>query len=145
MALSGPRNGGFVAASHSRRLRRFVRFLRPLQPGRPVGTRTRVTTSRKSIGMAVVGTGEGQLTPAGITGSVTSSAGPNFPKPVANVSVTIGGVAAAIQYAGEAPGLVSGVIQVNAVIPPGVTSGNLPVVLTIGNNSSPANVTVAVQ
>jgi len=95
--------------------------------------------------VAIYATGEGQLTPAGITGSVTSSTGPTFPKPVGNVSVTIGGVAAAIQYAGEAPGLVSGVIQINAVIPQGVTSGNLPVVLTIGNNSSPANVTVAVQ
>jgi uncharacterized protein (TIGR03437 family) len=94
----------------------------------------------------IFGTGEGQLVPAVATGSVTPGA-PPFPKPVATqITVTIGGQTAQIEYAGEAPTLVSGVIQVNAVIPAGTASGNQPVVLTIGTNSnSNQSITVAVQ
>jgi uncharacterized protein (TIGR03437 family) len=94
----------------------------------------------------IFGTGEGQLVPAVLTGSVTPGV-PPFPKPVATpVTVTIGGQPAQVQYAGEAPTLVSGVIQVNAVVPASVGSGNLPVVLTIGANSNNTqNITVAVQ
>jgi hypothetical protein len=57
----------------------------------------------------------------------------------------IGGVPAQIVYAGEAPGLVSGVLQVNAVVPTNIPSGNVPVVVTAGSNSSLPNITVAVQ
>jgi trimeric autotransporter adhesin len=71
---------------------------------------------------------------------------PPYPVPVAKVSATIGGVPAQIEYAGAAPGLVSGMLQVNALIPAGLASGNQPVVLTVGqNNSSAQDVTVAVQ
>jgi uncharacterized protein (TIGR03437 family) len=94
----------------------------------------------------IFATGEGQLVPAVATGSVTPGA-PPFSKPVATpVTVTIGGQTAQIEYAGEAPTLVSGVIQINAVIPAGAASGNQPVVVTIGTNSNTnQNITVAVQ
>jgi uncharacterized protein (TIGR03437 family) len=36
-------------------------------------------------------------------------------------------------------------MQINVMIPPGVSSGANPVVVTIGNASSQANLTVAVQ
>lgn len=66
--------------------------------------------------------------------------------PVAPVSVTIGGRPAQILYAGAAPSLVSGVLQVNAVVPEGIGSGAQPVVLTIGRNgNAQQQVTVAVQ
>jgi uncharacterized protein (TIGR03437 family) len=69
-----------------------------------------------------------------------------LPKPVANVSVTIGGQPAAISYAGEAPTLVSGVLQVNVTIPNNINSQNQLVVLTIGNNTTKQQaITVAVQ
>jgi len=69
-----------------------------------------------------------------------------YPVPVAKVSVTIGGLPAQVQYAGAAPNLVSGMLQVNAVIPAGVGPGNQQIVLTVGqNNNSAQNVTVAVQ
>jgi uncharacterized protein (TIGR03437 family) len=63
------------------------------------------------------------------------------------VSVTIGGLTAQIEYAGEAPGLVSGVLQVNAVIPAGIAPGSQPsVILTVGSASSAQQtITVAVQ
>lgn len=95
--------------------------------------------------IAIYATGEGQTTPAGVTGSVTPSTGSSFPKPVLPVTVTIGGQPATVLYAGEAPGFVSGVLQVNAMIPSGIGGGNQPVVLTIGGVASPNVITVAVQ
>jgi uncharacterized protein (TIGR03437 family) len=66
--------------------------------------------------------------------------------PAAPVSLTIGGQAARILYSGPAPYQVSGMIQVNAVVPDSVGSGPQPVVLTIGQNSNAQQqVTVAVQ
>ena len=66
--------------------------------------------------------------------------------PAAPVSLTIGGLPATILYAGSAPFKVSGVLQVNAVVPDGVDSGPQPVVLTIGErNNSQQQLTVAVQ
>jgi uncharacterized protein (TIGR03437 family) len=50
--------------------------------------------------------------------------------------VTIGGVSGAVAFSGLAPGFV-GLNQVNVVIPPGVPSGNQPVVLTVGSAASP--------
>jgi uncharacterized protein (TIGR03437 family) len=94
----------------------------------------------------IFGTGEGQLVPSVATGSVTPGVAP-FPKPVATpINVTIGGQPAQIQYAGEAPTLVSGVIQINAMVPNSVASGNQPVVVTIGTNTNNTqSITVAVQ
>jgi len=92
----------------------------------------------------VFATGEGVCLGVA-TGSVTP-AQPPFPKPAASVSVTIGGKPARIQYAGEAPGAVSGLLQVNAVVPDNLPSGSYAVVLTVGNNSNDSQtITVAVQ
>lgn len=83
----------------------------------------------------IYGTGEGSLTPFVPTGTISGPSLP-LPKPSADVSVTIGGVPATIQYAGEAPGLVAGVIQINATIPTDIGSGPQQVVLKIGSNSN---------
>jgi uncharacterized protein (TIGR03437 family) len=59
--------------------------------------------------------------------------------------VTIGGQAAAVQYAGQAPYAVAGVIQINAQIPSGTQAGNaVPVVVQVGSVSTQAGVTIAV-
>lgn len=106
------------------------------------------TSNPAAIGsvIQIFATGEGQVVPAVLTGSVTPGA-PPYPVPVATpITVTIGGQTAQIEYAGEAPALVAGVLQVNVVIPAGTAAGNQPVVLTIGTNSnSGQNITVAVQ
>jgi uncharacterized protein (TIGR03437 family) len=95
----------------------------------------------------IYATGEGQLVPSGATGCINASTLP-LPKPVATpVSLTIGGEpATAIEYAGEAPGEVCGVLQIDATIPSNLGSGPQPVVLTIGagTNASQA-ITVAVN
>jgi len=60
--------------------------------------------------------------------------------------VRISGIAAEALYAGGAPGLVAGVLQVNAKVPSGVPSGEaIPVVLTIGGVNSRPGVTLAVR
>ena len=101
------------------------------------------TPAAKGSTVVLFATGEGQTNPLGVTGSVT---GATLKNPIAPVTVTIGGVAATVAYAGSAPGLVSGVLQVNVVVPAGAPSGaSVPVVLTIGTSTTQQNVTIAVQ
>jgi len=92
--------------------------------------------------ISLFATGAGQTDPAGIDGKLASTP---LPRPLAKVSVTIGGIDAEIQYAGAAPTLVAGVLQVNAHIPAGVPSGNVPAVITMGDTSSQTTITVAVK
>lgn len=67
-----------------------------------------------------------------------------FPKPLLPVGVRIGGRVADVTYAGAAPGLVAGVIQVNAKIPEDTPRGTVvPVQIIIGTATSQANVMLA--
>jgi uncharacterized protein (TIGR03437 family) len=94
----------------------------------------------------IFGTGEGQLVPAVQTGCLSGPTLP-LPKPVATpITVTIGGQPATpVTYAGEAPTLVCGVIQIDATVPTNIGSGPQTVVVTIGSNTNiQQNVTVAV-
>jgi uncharacterized protein (TIGR03437 family) len=91
--------------------------------------------------IALFATGEGQTNPPGVDGRTTGSV---IPTPIAPVSVTIGGVPATVNFAGSAPGVIAGVMQVNAVVPPGV-SGTVPVIITVGAASSQSGVTIAVR
>jgi len=92
-------------------------------------------------------TGEGQTAPSGVTGEVTtvSPTPPLTPQPLLPVAVLINGQPASIAFYGEAPGLVSGVMQLNVQIPANVPSGNLPISVSVGVNRSPSGVTVSVQ
>ncbi len=91
----------------------------------------------------IYATGEGATTPAGVTGGVTNGV---LKYPQGAVQVTIGGVAAQVQYTGSAPGFVNGLMQVNAVVPQRIAPGqSVPVVLKIGSNSSQSGVTLVVQ
>ena len=80
-------------------------------------------------------TGDGRLSPAGATGTT-----PNprvTPKPAQAVSVTVGGVTAALAFVGV-PSWSVGVTQINFTIPPSVALGVQPVVVTVGTTASPA-------
>ncbi len=61
-----------------------------------------------------------------------------------SVTVMVGGQPAEVLYAGAAPGEVSGMVQVNAQLPPGI-SGNVPVVVQVAGAPSQTTVTVSVQ
>ncbi len=96
-------------------------------------------------------TGEGQTSPAGVTGKVTtvSSTPPLTPAPLLQVSVLIGPPGAQqpanFSFAGEAPGIVSGALQLNVQIPTTVAAGDQPIVVSIGGNPSQSGVTVSVK
>jgi uncharacterized protein (TIGR03437 family) len=89
-------------------------------------------------------TGEGQTAPPGVDGLIARSTLP-LPTPVLPVSVIIDGKQAAVLYAGGVPTLAAGVIQVNAIIPADVATGNIPITVTIGPNTSREGVTIAIR
>ena len=61
------------------------------------------------------------------------------------VTATINGVNAPVQFAGNAPSLVTGVVQVNIMVPTGVSGTGLPLVITINGVVSASGPTVTVQ
>jgi uncharacterized protein (TIGR03437 family) len=102
-------------------------------------------------------TGEGQTRPAGVTGGLTCANGcatvSQIPKPTDPPFAAVGELTleglpsedATITFYGEAPGLVSGVMQVNVVIPPDMPSGAAPLAIKVGSNWTQAGVTIAVK
>jgi uncharacterized protein (TIGR03437 family) len=102
---------------------------------------TAMNAARQGSIVSFYVTGEGQTSPSGVDGKL---AAPPLPIPILPVAVTIGGRAAEVTYAGGAPTLVAGVMQVNARIPSGTPAGNAAVVVTVGGAASQAGVTVVV-
>jgi uncharacterized protein (TIGR03437 family) len=103
------------------------------------------TANAAAAGSVVViyATGEGQTNPAGVDGKIAN--GPDYAKPKLAVSVTIGGQAAEVLYAGAAPALVAGVMQINARIPAGTPAGDAAVAVTVGTTQTQPGITVAVK
>jgi hypothetical protein len=110
--------------------------------------------------ISLYATGEGQTTPAGVDGKLATVP---LPRPKSLVTVTIGGQPVQVLYAGGAPGLVAGLMQVNVQIPPlmsfasstpilgssapGGTVYAVSVVLTVGTGENAVSPTanIAVQ
>lgn len=88
--------------------------------------------------------GGGQTNPASLDGELAPAAAP-LAELLADVSVTIGGQPAEVVYGGGAPGLINGLVQVNAVVAEGTPSGDAEIVVTIGGEASQAGVTVSIQ
>lgn len=92
--------------------------------------------------IVLYGTGAGQTNPPGVDGLLAAAP---LPQPQLHVTATVDGMDAEVMYAGGAPGLVAGVIQVNVLLPENISSGAVPVLLRIGNASSQPGVTVMVH
>jgi uncharacterized protein (TIGR03437 family) len=93
-------------------------------------------------------TGEGQTSPPGITGAITAATLPPpqvTPAPLQFIQVSIGGQQALWTYAGEAPGVVAGLMQLNVQIPANAPSGALAIAVSAGGNTSQNGITVTVQ
>lgn len=93
--------------------------------------------------VAIYATGAGLTAPASSDGAITTAP---YPKPNLAVSVTIDGLPAQVLYAGAAPGLVAGVLQINAVVPANAYPATYDqVVVTIGDYTSPTAIMMTVQ
>jgi len=86
--------------------------------------------------VSIYATGAGQTSPSGVDGKIAVAG--SLAMPVLPVTVSIGGEQAEVLYAGDAPGLASGVLQVNVKVPANLTSGTeVPVGLNVGSYTSP--------
>jgi uncharacterized protein (TIGR03437 family) len=80
-------------------------------------------------------TGAGQTIPASVDGTTTSALASS--SPILPVEVFIDGQNAEVVYAGAAPGMVAGVLQVNARVPETLSGNDLQVVVKVGDSVSP--------
>ena len=98
-------------------------------------------------------TGEGNYNASPLAPPATTNTGliiPSSLSPLPQLStlptVTIGGANATVSYAGPIVGSILGLLQINAVVPTGASTGQaVPVQVTIGANSSQANVTLSIH
>ena len=104
----------------------------------------RVQTDEAGPGEIVLING---LTDIGIGVTITDPTNPApLPMLTQNVSVTIGGLPAKVDYSGGAPQSIAGLTQINAEVPSGVASGpSVPVVVQIGTAQSQTGITMAVR
>jgi uncharacterized protein (TIGR03437 family) len=108
-----------------------------------VTVNTAATPTKIGDIISLYATGEGQTTPPGADGKAASVP---YPYPNLTVTATVGGRDAPVKYAGGAPGLVAGLMQVNIQIPSGIQTGNaVPVSLRVGSAFSRGGVTIAVR
>jgi uncharacterized protein (TIGR03437 family) len=116
--------------------------------GNPQGINSAANPAQRGWYILLYLTGEGVVAPAATTGGVTqvSATPPLTPVPVSGApAVLIGNQPATVLWYGEAPGDVSGVLQVDVLVPQTVSSGAQPVSVTLGTASSQMGVTVAIQ
>jgi len=93
--------------------------------------------------IAVYVTGEGRTNEPG---NIDGMAVTNLYKPLAEVTATVGGQPAIVEYAGSAPGSIYGVMQVNLRIPTNAPTGaNVPIIIAVGSASTQPGVTLAVR
>jgi uncharacterized protein (TIGR03437 family) len=88
-------------------------------------------------------TGTGPVAPLGPDGAVVTA--DLLPLATLPLTVQVGGTAASVLYAGGAPGIVQGVMQVNVAIPESALPGSaVPLVLQTGDRFSQTGLTIAI-
>lgn len=97
--------------------------------------------------IVIYATGMGELAAPVLDGTVATAAGLLADQ---TVRVDINGQPAVVSYAGAAPGAVAGLVQINAIVPPTVSTGAaIPITVSIGDAASSRRsqpgVTVAVK
>jgi uncharacterized protein (TIGR03437 family) len=86
--------------------------------------------------LIIYATGGGEMTAPAFDGAFSS---PPLANTVATASAQIGGVAAPVTYAGDAPYLISGALQINVQVPTNAPSGvSVPLILQIGDAKASA-------
>ncbi len=107
---------------------------------RPVST---ANPAARGDTVVLFATGGGVFSPAMADGAIAPASDP--PQLAAKVTATIGGIDCPVRYAGAAPGLIGGVVQINVQVDSVVPSGAQPVVVNIAGSPSQAGVTVAIR
>ena len=93
--------------------------------------------------VSIFATGAGSTTPASVDGLLGAAP---LGMPNAGVSVSIGGLPAQVSFAGAAPGLIAGALQINAQVPQSAPTGTgVPLQVTMGTSVSQTGITVAIQ
>jgi uncharacterized protein (TIGR03437 family) len=87
--------------------------------------------------ITLYGSGFGRTTPEGVDGRLAAAP---LPKPVLPVSATLGSLPATVLYAGDASGLVEGIVQLNIQLPKTFYYGELYV--SVGDNAMGFNINV---
>ena len=90
--------------------------------------------------IVIYATGGGQTNPESEDGRISTNAA----RQAQDVAVRIDGVESEVLYAGAAPGLVSGVLQINARVPGSVGAGIRSIQITVGGANSQRGVVVAI-
>lgn len=93
-------------------------------------------------------TGEGLVSPQPADGSVTvynANANPSVPVPLVSPHVLINNLPATVTFYGEAPGLVSGVLQLNVLVPANAGAGAVPISVSLGSAATQAGATVSLH
>lgn len=103
------------------------------------------STARGQAGWLYI-TGDGAVSPAIASGATPSADTPlsNLPKPVANVSMSIGGKTAQILFAGIPNGDI-GVTQINFMVPADAALGPQQLIVTVGGVASAATTFTVTQ
>jgi len=89
----------------------------------------------------ILATGGGTIVGGATDGSIAAGAG----KQTLSVTASIGGKTANVVYAGPGPDEVNGVMQVNASVPAGISSGPQPVIVMVNGVATQSAITAAIQ
>lgn len=112
---------------------------------------TSITTAPAPEGSEIVLylTGGGLTNPPLTDGTLTPSTQlyplDNWTQGSSVVTATVGNVPATVLYAGAAPTLINAAVQVNLLLPTGVTGSAVPVVITIDGVQTQSTATIAIQ
>lgn len=95
--------------------------------------------------ISIYATGEGETSPSGVSGRITPVVFEELARPILPVTAQVGAAPAEVLYAGSAPGLPAGVLQVNVRIPSTAAAGSVPILINVGGFSSQPGVFVTVR
>ncbi len=99
-----------------------------------------------TVSLYLTGEGDYLTAPVAHTGYIVPSNLSPLPQLAAPPVVTIGGTPATVSYAGPVPGSIIGLLQINAVVPTGVTTGAaVPIAVSIGGNSAQTGMTLVIK
>jgi uncharacterized protein (TIGR03437 family) len=93
--------------------------------------------------VAMFATGGGVTSPPSVDGFIVQ--GEPLPRTIAKVQVLANSQQCEVSYAGAAPLLISGALQVNAKLPPGLPAGKVELTLIVGEVRSQRQITIQVE